>query len=181
MQDDEGTWHVYISGTGTISTRGNRSCPDEINAIQITGDGPVRLYLDGSLRTDSRTWIDTSAVNHAADFMILGTSAATRTTNQKIDIRGEAPNEDPLKTFIWLPNGEVKIQVGMQMRFVEGAIWSDKFWIAGNAQIGDFELSLPEDMPQLIYQRLGREFGIGQRDYIAQGVTSWKSYGKTYD
>ena len=36
-------------------------------------------------------------------------------------------------------------------------------------------------MPQLIYQRLGKEFGIGQRDYVAQGVTSWRSYGRTPD
>ena len=176
-QDSDGTWHVYIKGTGTSSLNGYSRCKNPNNSVKISDDGPVRLYLDGSLSIGSRTWIDTTDINHAADFMVLGTPKAK--SNQKIDIRGEAPDGQALKTFIWLPKGEVKFQLGDDKRLVEGAIWSDSFWRAANSQLGDFELRLPEDMPQLIYQRLGKEFGIGQRDYVAQGVTSWKSYGRT--
>ena len=176
-QDSDGTWHVYISGTGSASLNGYSKCKNPNSSIKISDSGPVRLYLDGSLSIGSRTWIDTTAVNHAADFMILGTPKAK--TSQKIDIRGEAPNGEALKTFVWLPKGEVKFQLGREKRLVEGAIWADSFWRSANSQLGDFELRLPEDMPQLIYQRLGKEFGIGQRDYVAQGVTSWRSYGRT--
>ena len=176
-KDQDGTWHVYIKGSGTASLQGNKKCPN--NSIKISDDGPVRLYLDGSLKIGSRTWIDTTDVNHAADFMILGTPKAK--TSQKIDIRGEAPNGETLKTFVWLPKGEVKFQVGKEKRLVEGAIWADGFWRGANAELGNFELRLPKDMPQLIYQRLGKEFGIGQRDYVAQGVTSWRSYGRAAD
>ena len=178
-KDSNGTWHIHISGTGTSNLKGYKSCPEFKNAIKIQNDGPVRLYLDGSLKTDSRVWIDTTDVKHAADFMILGTAKAK--TSQKIDIRGEAPNGEALKTFVWLPKGEVKFQAGREKRLVEGAIWADSFWRGANAQIGDFELRLPKDMPQLVYQRLGKEFGIGQRDYVAQGVSSWRSYGRTTD
>ena len=69
--------------------------------------GPCRLYLDGSLSIGSRTWIDTTEINHAADFMVLGTPKAK--SNQKIDIRGEAPDGEALKTFIWLPKGDSQI------------------------------------------------------------------------
>ena len=178
-QDSNGTWHVYITGTGSASLNGYSKCKNPNSSIKISDSGPVRLYLDGSLKINSRTWIDTTDVNHAADFMILGTSKAK--TSQKIDIRGEAPNGEALKTFVWLPKGEVKFQLGKQKRLVEGAIWADTLWRAANSQLGDFELRLPGDMPQMIYQRLGKEFGIGQRDYVAQGVTSWRSYGRTPD
>ena len=119
--------------------------------------------------------IDTTDTNHAVDFMILGTPKQRR----NIDIKGESPNGEPLKTFIWAPNVTVKIQEGE--RTIEGAIWANKLHGVGNSVAGTFDVAVPEDMPQLIYQRLGKEFGIGQRDYVAQGVTSWRSYGRTPD
>ena len=108
--------------------------------------------------------------------MILGTSEQTET----ISIRGESPNNEPLKTFIWAPNSEVQFW-GRERRNIEGAIWADELYSVGNDGIPGFDLAVPEDMPQLIYQRLGKDFGIGQRDYVAQGVTSWQSYGRTPD
>ena len=113
--------------------------------------------------------------------MILGTPTAK--AGQKIDIKGEAPNGEALKTFIWLPKGEVRFQLALRNRLIEGAIWSNKLSQARNRQnfFGNIELRLPNDMPQLVYQRLGKEFGIGQRDYVAQGVSSWRSYGRTTD
>ena len=176
-QDSDGTWHVYVSGTGRAVLRGTSRCNNPNNSIKITGTGPVRLYLDGSLLITSKTWIDTTDVNHAADFMILGTPSSG--TSQSVEIRGEAPDGEVVKMFTWLPRGEVKFQVSRRTdHLIEGAIWAERFYIDGNRGIGDFELRLPEDMPQMIYQRLGREFGIGQRDYVAQGVTSWYSYGR---
>ena len=180
-QDSNGTWHVHVSGTrGRLRIKGGRNCPEK-SAIKITGESPVRLYLDGDLTTDSEVWIDTTDVNHAADFMILGTPTAK--AGQKIDIKGEAPNGEALKTFIWLPTGEVRFQAARRNRLIEGAIWSNKLSQARNRQnfFGNIELRLPNDMPQLVYQRLGKEFGIGQRDYVAQGVTSWRSYGRAAD
>ena len=161
--------------------KGGKSCPEQKNAIKITGESPVRLYLDGTLATDSNVWIDTTDVKHAANFMILGTPKAK--SGQKIDIKGEAPNGEALKTFIWLPKGEVRFQTARKNRLIEGAIWANKWSQARNRQniFGDIELRLPKDMPQLVYQRLGKEFGIGQRDYVAQGVTSWRSYGRAAD
>ena len=179
-KDSNGTWHIHISGAGTSNLKGYKKCPESKNAIKIQNDGPVRLYLDGSLKTDDKVWIDTTDVNHAADFMILGTPKS-KNYGQKIEIVGEAPNGETLKMFVWLPKGKVKFQIGEEKRLVEGAIWADSLWRAANAQIGDLELRVPKDMPQLIYQRLGKEFGIGQRDYVAQGVSSWRSYGRTTD
>ena len=107
--------------------------------------------------------------------MILGTQKQKR----NIDIKGASPNGEPLKTFIWAPNVTVKFQQGE--RIIEGAIWANKLFAVGNDVIRSFDLAVPEDLPQLIYQRLGKEFGIGQRDYVAQGVTSWRSYGRAVD
>ena len=119
------------------------------------------------------TEIDTTDTKHAADFMILGTPSQTR----NINIRGDSPNGEPLKTFIWAPNVTVIFQKGE--RTIEGAIWADELYAVGSDALQGFDLVVPQDMPQLIYQRLGKEFGIGQRDYVAQGVTSWRSYGRT--
>ena len=107
--------------------------------------------------------------------MILGTSKQTRSIN----IRGESPDNEPLKTFIWAPNSEVRFWKGK--RTIEGAVWADELYAVGNNVVQSFDLAVPEDLPQLIYQRLGKEFGIGQRDYVAQGVTSWRSYGRAAD
>ena len=144
---------------------------DYSDAIKISGDNPVRLYIEGTIKIDRYTWIDTTDVNHAADFMILGSTNST--TN--LDLVGISPDEEAMKAFIWLPNGRVKINaVRNQKRVLEGAIWAENFWAEGNALLGTTDIFVPEDMPQLIYQRLGQEFGIGQRDYVAQGVTSWQ-------
>ena len=182
-QDSDGTWHVYISGTGSASIRGTSRCRDPKNSVRISGSDPVRLYLDGSLKIGADIWIDTTDINHAADFMILGTPTSTTTRRQNtLQIRGESPNGEALKAFIWLPNGRVRFDISRRNdHLVEGAIWSKSFWIDGNSRLGEFELRLPENMPQMIYQRLGREFGIGQRDYVAQGVTSWSSYARRSD
>ena len=182
-QDSDGTWHVYISGTGSASIKGTRRCRDPKNSVKISNSGPVRLYLDGTLKIGSETWIDTTEINHAADFMILGTPTSVAYSAQNsLQIRGASPNGEELKAFIWLPNGRVRFDIARRKdHIVEGAIWSNSFWIDGQSRIGEFELRLPENMPQMIYQRLGREFGIGQRDYVAQGVTSWYSYGRRSD
>ena len=182
-QDTDGTWHVYISGAGGASINGSSECSDPKNSVKISGSDPVRLYLDGSLKIGADIWIDTTDINHAADFMILGTPLSTTSKKQHaLQIRGESPNREALKAFIWLPNGRVRFDIaGSKDHLVEGAIWSKSFWIDGNTRLGEFELRLPENMPQMIYQRLGREFGIGQRDYVAQGVTGWHSYGRRSD
>jgi len=177
-----GTWHIYFRGSGdTFELKGKRggrrSCRDPQNrAIRIQGGAPVRLHLDSGLFINSKTWINTTEVEHAADFMILGTSAQRR----KILIRGETPNGEPIKTFIWTPNVGVEFW-GRKERVIEGAIWADELYAVGNNLVRTFDLEVPEDMPQLIYQRLGKEFGIGRRDYVAQGVSSWRSYGRTPD
>ena len=180
----DGTWHIYFRGSGDTfklhgysDNDGAESCDDPYNkAIKIQGGAPVRLHLDSGLYIKASTWIDTREVEHAADFMILGTSAQKR----KIIIRGETPNGESLKTFIWTPNVGVKFS-GRVERVVEGAIWADELYAVGNNLVRTFDLEVPEDMPQLIYQRLGKEFGIGRRDYVAQGVSSWRSYGRTPD
>jgi hypothetical protein len=172
-QDSDGTWHVYFKDSSTISINGKTCKGQENPAVKIQGENPVRLYLDSGLTIGSKTWIDTTDTKHAADFMILGTPKQKR----NIEFRGVSPNGEPLKTFIWAPNVSVKFQKGE--RTIEGAIWADELYAVGNDVVRGFDLALPEDMPQMIYQRLGREFGIGQRDYVAQGVTSWRSYGRT--
>ena len=182
--DDDGTVHVYISGSSTkAQLKGSRSsrCKDTYkDSIKISGDSPIRLYLDGSLKVDDNTWIDTSEVSHAADFMILGTPKAK--ASQALTVGGIWPEGETFKSFIWTPNGLVHFARANQQTRIEGAIWADSFKRAQNDAVSDdFELAVPEDMPQLIYQRLGKEFGIGQRDYVAQGVTSWRSYGRTPD
>ena len=173
----DGTWHIYFKGSkDTFSFQGKSSCKDPYKrSIKIQGGAPVRLHLASGLSVKSRTWIDTTEIKHAADFMILGTSSQKKSIN----IRGESPKEEAIKTFIWAPNSDVRFWRGK--RTIEGAIWADKFYGVGHGikQSGSFDVVVPEDMPQLIYQRLGKEFGIGQRDYVAQGVSSWRSYGRT--
>ena len=173
----DGTWHIYFKGSrDTFNLQGSSRCKDPYQrAIKIQEGAPVRLYVDSGLSIQSKTWIDTTEIRHAADFMILGTSKQTRSIN----IRGESPNNEPLKTFIWAPNSEVRFWKGK--RTIEGAVWADELYAVGNNVVQSFDLAVPEDLPQLIYQRLGKEFGIGQRDYVAQGVTSWRSYGRAVD
>ena len=112
--------------------------------------------------------------------MILGSSKAK--AGHKLDLIGTSPNEEIMRAFIWLPRGETKLHAAdKKKRVLEGAIWAQNLWAEGNALLGTTDILVPEDMPQLIYQRLGKEFGIGRRDYVAQGVSSWRSYGRTPD
>ena len=182
--DEDGTVHVYVKGkSSTLKGSTRKECKTSISkkeAIKISGDAPVRLYLDDSLPIGDSTWIDTSSVKHAADFMILGTPKAKK--NQTLTIGGIWPEDESFKSFIWMPKGLVNFPRGNVKTRLEGAIWADAFKRTDvDATEDDFQLAVPEDMPQLIYQRLGKEFGIGQRDYVAQGVTSWRSYGRTPD
>ena len=179
FQDSNGTWHVYLRGSGKEHNINGRTCSGQPNpAIQIQGNNPVRLYLDSGIKLGALSWIDTTETQHAADFMILGTERLSG----DITIRGNSPDGEPLKAFIWAPNSKVEFFEGeTDRRTVEGAIWADRLYAEGNDVIEGFDLVVPEDMPQLIYQRLGKEFGIGRRDYVAQGVSSWRSYGRTAD
>ena len=171
-QDEDGTWHVYVQGAGTATLNGSSGCSGEKRSIKISNTGPVRVYMDGSLRIQDKTWIDTSAVKHATDFMILGTAQ----TGQKVDIYGDAPDSQALKTFIWLPNGEAKFRPKKKKMTIEGGIWADTITMWGTNLVKSIDVVVPEDMAQMVYQRLGKEMGIGQRDYVAQGITGWKSY-----
>ena len=183
--DKDGTIHVYVSGTSSKAARlkgrptgstKTKCDSDTDDAIKISNSGPVRLYVDGSLIISDTTWIDTSDIRHAADFMILGTPKSKG--SQKLEIAGRWPDGEVFKHFIWMPKAEIKFLRACQKTRLEGAIWVNSLKRAANDPCDDFQLELPEDMPRLIYQRLGKEFGIGQRDYVAQGVTSWHSYGR---
>ena len=182
FDEENGTWHTYITGRSKINIEGNSACEEDpySDAIKISGDHPIRLHIEGSIAIEQDTWIDTTDVDHAADFMILATPRAKE--GHKLDLVGSSPNEEAMKAFIWLPRGETKLHaVSGEKRVIEGAIWSNKIWAEGNALLGTTDIVVPQDMPQLVYQRLGKEFGIGQRDYVAQGVSSWRSYGRTPD
>ena len=116
-------------------------------SIKIQGGAPVRLHLASGLSVKSRTWIDTTEIKHAADFMILGTSSQKKSIN----IRGESPKEEAIKTFIWAPNSDVRFWRGK--RTIEGAIWADKFYGVGHGikQSGSFTCCprrpAPTDLP----------------------------------
>ena len=114
----DGNWHIYFKGSkDTFSFQGKSSCKDPYKrSIKIQGGAPVRLHLASGLSVKSRTWIDTTEIKHAADFMILGTSSQKKSIN----IRGESPKEEAIKTFIWAPNSDVRFWRGkrtMKVRF----------------------------------------------------------------
>ena len=176
IKDSEGTTHVYIKGDKKISIQGvpaNR-CNGGRKSIKIT-NGPIRLYVDGSLLVGKNTWIDTSEISHAADFMILGTQ---KEKTQNLDIMGMWPSGEALKTFIWMPRGQVHLFLN-SVKNVEGAIWAEDYKCTCNKAISEkVTITVPEDMPSLVFQRLGEEFGIGRRDFFAQGVTNWRTYSR---
>ena len=176
IKDSEGTTHVYIKGDNSISIQGvpAKQCDGERKSIKIT-NGPIRLYVDGSLVVGKNTWIDTSEISHAADFMILGTQ---KEKTQKLHIMGMWPSGEALKTFIWMPRGQVHLFLN-SVKNVEGAIWADDYKCSCNNAISDkVTITVPEDMPSLVFQRLGEEFGIGRRDFFAQGITNWRTYSR---
>ena len=65
-QDADGTWHVYASD---ISMTGRSGCETKLKISK----GPIRLYVSGNVNLAPHGTLDTSSVNHAADFMLLGT------------------------------------------------------------------------------------------------------------
>ena len=178
LKDSEGTTHAYINGFDNISIPGrrpNKRCPGEPKSIKIVG-GPVRLYIDAAkFLVGNNTWIDTSEISHAADFMILGTQ---KEKTQRLDIKGMWPSGETLKTFIWMPKGKVHLFLD-SVKSIEGAIWGEDYECSCNKAISDkVTITVPEDMPSLIFQRLGEEFAIGRRDFFAQGTTNWRTYSR---
>ena len=49
---------------------------------------------------------------------------------------------------------------------------------AGRYDNNYVDISVPEGLPSLVFQRLGVSFGVGQREYVAQGILSWRSHGR---
>ena len=187
LEDDEGTTHVYIKGDGSANLRGkkvsNGTCKSgrdrikrETNPSIKIVSGPIRLYIDAKVfHLNRNTWIDTSDLRHPADFMILGTQKDTR---QLIQVSSEWPEGQTLKTFIWMPTGDLHF-FRTSVESIEGAIWGRDFKRTCNAAICErLSITVPEDMPSLIFQRLGEEFAIGRRDFFAQGITNWRTYSR---
>lgn len=178
LKDDEGTIHVYLKGYTPGSIDGGTCRGKPKPSIKIA-EGPVRLYVDSkNLKIGKRTWIDTTSLNHAADFMILGTQ---KQDAQTLQIGGNSPNGETLKTFIWMPTGKIHLLLNdsKDIRHIEGAIWGkDYMCTCDNAINNPTRITVPEDMPSMIFQRLGKEFGIGRRDFFAQGVTNWRSFSR---
>ena len=137
----------------------------------------MRLYLDGP-----QHWFKDldrhNRVNHAADFMVLGTE---KQRTKKLISGVKHPMTKRNKNIYLAAQSHSQIPAWHGQTLLKEPSGQTASTAAANSQLGDFELAVPEDMPQLIYQRLGKEFGIGQRDYVAQGVTSWRSYGRTPD
>ena len=174
LKDSEGTTHIYIKGSKNISIPGKK-CKGERQAIKVTS-GPIRLYIDAAkFLVGNNTWIDTSEISHAADFMMLGTQTEK---TQRLDIKGMWPSGETLKTFIWMPRGKVHLFLN-SVKSIEGAIWGEDYECSCNKAISDkVTITVPEDMPSLVFQRLGKEFGIGRRDFFAQGITNWRTHSR---
>ena len=174
LKDSEGTTHIYIKGSKNISIPGKK-CKGERQAIKVTS-GPIRLYIDAAkFLVGNNTWIDTSEISHAADFMMLGTQTEK---TQRLDIKGMWPSGETLKTFIWMPKGKVHLFLN-SVKSIEGAIWGEDYECSCNKAISDkVTITVPEDMPSLVFQRLGKEFGIGRRDFFAQGITNWRTHSR---
>lgn len=179
LKDDEGTTHVYLKGYSPGSIDG-RNCRGKTKPAIKIKEGPVRLYVDSkSLKIGRNTWLDTTSVGHAADFMILGTQ---KEDDQTLQISGNSPNGETLKTFIWMPTGKIHFLLNSNstdVRRIEGALWGREYMCTcDNALNNTAKITVPEDMPSLIFQRLGKEFGIGRRDFFAQGITNWRSHSR---
>ena len=87
LQDADGTWHIHIEDSSTITLNGKTCKGKSKPAIKIHGDNPVRLYLDSGLSIGDRTWIDTTDIKHAADFMILGTQKQREILTSKVNLQ----------------------------------------------------------------------------------------------
>lgn len=177
-QDSDGTWHVAIS---SITGTGSSSCPTGTR-LQISRT-PLRVYLSGSLNLPQYVILDTSLVARAADFMILGTRSRVGSTPLQTLSFTEplGSSGQPVKAFVYVPAGAVKFQLTVDRpHLLEGAIWAQSYDATASATYANnyVDLSVPADLPSLVFQRLGTGFGVGLRDYVAQGVSHWQSHGR---
>ena len=175
-QDSDGTWHVYASD---ISMSGRSGCQTK---LQIS-EGPIRLYVSGNINLAPHGTLDTSSVKHAADFMLLGTKPRlSGRCRQRLNIKQPLGTENkPAKAFVWMPSGCVKFQfTKTEPHHLEGAIWAQQYDAtgAGSYEKNFVDIQVPDGLPSLIFQRLGVSFGVGQREYVAQGILSWRSHGR---
>lgn len=175
-QDADGTWHVYASD---ISMTGRSGCETKLKISK----GPIRLYVSGNVNLAPHGRLDTSSVNHAADFMLLGTKPRlSGRCRQRLNTKQPlGTKSNPAKAFIWMPSGCVKFQfTKTEPHYLEGAIWGQQYDAtgAGSYDKNYVDISVPEGLPSLIFQRLGVSFGVGQREYVAQGILSWRSHGR---
>lgn len=177
-KDADGTWHVSVS---SITATGSSSCPTSTR-LQIS-QTPLRVYLSGGMNLPQYVILDTSLVARAADFMILGTrSRVGSTPQQTISITEPLGLSGmPAKAFFYVPAGAVKFQLTVNRpHLLEGAIWAQQYDATASATYsGNYvDITVPSDLPSLVFQRLGTGFGVGLRDYVAQGVSHWQSHGR---
>mgnify|MGYP001159686103 CR=1 FL=1 len=175
-QEADGTWHVHASD---INMSGRSGCTTKLKISK----GPIRLYVSGNVSLAPHGTLDTTEVSHAADFMLLGTKPRlSGRCRQRLNMKQPLGTQNkPAKAFIWMPSGCVKFQfTKTDPHYLEGAIWGQQYDAtgAGSHEKNYVDISVPEGLPSLIFQRLGVSFGVGQREYVAQGVLSWRSHGR---
>jgi hypothetical protein len=163
-----------------------------------TSNGPVRIYVTGSSGSPkyyAAAFLGNAAIIHlpedskAVDLSLFGRPVDPTDTyeDQVVILSGGATTA---KLWAFFPDGDVGINGGSSDPAlcdadgectggdIEGAMWA-KTWggVIGSAS-NQAQLVVPPDIGTQFFNNFGGEYALGIRDYVAIGVSQWRSFWK---
>lgn len=183
--------HCLIS---SIDLKGGGS--KEKNQKKLTVDttnGPVRIYVEGDVNFSGGAAIKHIPEDQPSTYLgLFGNPADNNDSNdQSVLIAGASTSNN---LWIYFPDGRIGINGGSKGEALDefgvpcdentadctggdiyGAVWG-KEWRGSSSTVAS--VNVPDEFPTDIFNDYGESYALGIRDYIAAGVTFWRSFIK---
>ncbi len=149
------------------------------NTLTINStNSPMRLYVTGNVAFSGNAFMEhlprptAPSAASSARLAIFGNPLdANNANDQTVVIAG---GSQALDAFIYFPDGSVGINGGSSNPDLRGAVWA-KQWDGSNSN--NAEILVPPGMGGALEETIGGTFTSPYaREYIAVGVSSWRSF-----
>lgn len=181
--------HCVVSA---INMRGGgRGSNQKVLTVDTT-QGPVRIYVDGDVDFSGGAAIKHVPEGQPSTYLgLFGHPADSLNVvpDQSVNIAGASTSNN---LWIYFPDGKIGINGGSKGIAIDedgetcdelseectggdiyGAVWG-KEWNGSSSTVAS--VNVPDEFPTDIFNDYGENYALGIRDYVAAGVTFWKSF-----
>ena len=177
---------------GSIDIKGGGSKGKNQKKITVdTTNGPVRIYVEGDVNFSGGAAIKHIPEDQPSTYLgLFGKPADQDDANdQSVNIAGASTSNN---LWIYFPDARIRINGGSKGEALDqdgvpcdentadctggdiyGAVWG-KEWNGSSSTVAS--VNVPDEFPTDIFNDYGENYALGIRDYVAAGVTFWKSF-----